>query len=467
MSIREKGYALLCCASLCAQDSKAERPLSVVVDLGADEMMTGTERTEGRMMSADVNTKGRRDRRQTSASLNAAGAKRVSTHNVGHLCVVSPVEVSQISGDFRSWVAKSNPAQPLFFTTCISQRMSFRGRGRGRGRGGARFGGPRLPSTLLDEVDATYGESKGSSSLTLGSSRSNGPARRKAERKAARNPEPPAEQKGKRRSADEAEPPRKRAREALVEQAVAEPLKKKGKEPDRNARAEPKTKEKAKTEKTEKKELVLPELAGGHVEDREIEWLEYMLKKEKAKDEDSDGLDGEISLLERLTKDLLDFADALGPGGRGLRKGEVSDGSDSELGSNLGDFLSDEDEDAERSDDNESGVEEGEEDGSEAEDAETSVTSDEQQVVDEEEGEEWAGIASDDSDGEEAGAATGDAVPTAEETAPAAGRYLPPHMRAAQLAEKAAGDSVKAAERVKLERKAQGLLNKWVQGCHR
>lgn len=41
-----------------------------------------------------------------------------------------------------------------------------------------------------------------------------------------------------------------------------------------------------------------------------------------------------------------------------------------------------------------------------------------------------------------------------------AGRYIPPHLRAAQLGEKAAADGAKVAERIKLERKAQGLLNK-------
>lgn len=46
-------------------------------------------------------------------------------------------------------------------------------------------------------------------------------------------------------------------------------------------------------QKKSKKELVLPQ-DDGDVEDREIEWLEYMLKKEKGGDGDlSDGLDGE------------------------------------------------------------------------------------------------------------------------------------------------------------------------------
>ena len=50
----------------------------------------------------------------------------------------------------------------------------------------------------------------------------------------------------------------------------------------------------AKKQKNSKRELVLPE-DDGDVEDREIEWLEYMLKKEKGGDGDlSDGLDGEL-----------------------------------------------------------------------------------------------------------------------------------------------------------------------------
>lgn len=54
----------------------------------------------------------------------------------------------------------------------------------------------------------------------------------------------------------------------------------------------------SKKQKKPKKELVLPE-DDGDVEDREIEWLEYMLKKEKAGDGDlSDGLDGELRRID-------------------------------------------------------------------------------------------------------------------------------------------------------------------------
>lgn len=135
----------------------------------------------------------------------------------------------------------------------------------------------------------------------------------------------------------------------------------------------------------------------------------------------------------------------MGPGGRGLRPGDVSDGSDDEMEDGLGDFLSDESEDVGDDDEEEEGSEEDEEDGSVADD-----------------GEEWGGIDSGESDdeSEESGGAADLPAETTAAATTAPTRYVPPHMRAAQLAEKAAGDSVKAAERVKLERKAQGLLNK-------
>lgn len=41
-------------------------------------------------------------------------------------------------------------------------------------------------------------------------------------------------------------------------------------------------------------------------------------------------------------------------------------------------------------------------------------------------------------------------------------KYVPPHMRAAQLAEKAQGSKEKNLSTQKLERKLQGLLNKYV-----
>jgi nucleolar MIF4G domain-containing protein 1 len=49
---------------------------------------------------------------------------------------------------------------------------------------------------------------------------------------------------------------------------------------------------------------------------------------------------------------------------------------------------------------------------------------------------------------------TDDPLPTS------AARYIPPHERAAQLEAKSRGDKAKELERAKLERKAQGILNK-------
>ncbi|KLT45053.1 ARM repeat-containing protein [Cutaneotrichosporon oleaginosum] len=100
------------------------------------------------------------------------------------------------------------------------------------------------------------------------------------------------------------------------------------------------------------------------------------------------------------------------------------------------------------------------EDGSEEEDGDGEVDlseSEEEGTAEVDEDEEWHGIAESDSGPEPRPEAKPAQPPT---PAPAPGRYIPPHLRAAQLAEKAAGDGAKAAERAKLERKAQGLLNK-------
>jgi nucleolar MIF4G domain-containing protein 1 len=89
-----------------------------------------------------------------------------------------------------------------------------------------------------------------------------------------------AKARGKRPASPEAEreePARKRGKTCSDEKApksAANPM----------SRAEAKEKR--------RKELMLPQ-DDGDVEDREIAWLEYMLKKEKG-DEDSDGLDGEL-----------------------------------------------------------------------------------------------------------------------------------------------------------------------------
>lgn len=73
------------------------------------------------------------------------------------------------------------------------------------------------------------------------------------------------------------------------------------------------------------------------------------------------------------------------------------------------------------------------------------------------EAEEWAGI----DDSIPRSPSSEDAPAQAALAEPA--KYIPPHLRAAALAEKAAGDEKKAEERRKLEKKTQGLLNKCVQ----
>lgn len=117
-----------------------------------------------------------------------------------------------------------------------------------------------------------------------------------------------------------------------------------------------------------------------------------------------------------------------------------------------------EDEEEDESEDEEKG----DEGGSEEETEEDNEVGD----VPEEDEEEWGGIADSDAESPTSEPANTEPVPAApaadDSEAPVPTRYVPPHLRAAQLAEKAAGDGARAAERAKLERKAQGLLNKYV-----
>ncbi|GMK55154.1 hypothetical protein CspeluHIS016_0202100 [Cutaneotrichosporon spelunceum] len=318
-----------------------------------------------------------------------------------------------------------------------------RGGGRGRGRGGS-FGsrGPQLPSTMLDEVEKVYGAAH----------RPNTVRGRKEERKAKRKGPPP------RQHEDEA--PRKKARPAAEEpsrlqdrKAAAEPKapKDKGKavaEPEA-----PKGRGKAKsgpekTDKKSKKELVLPE-EDGDVEDREIAWLEYMLKKEG----------GEEAGLEDGLDDILGFAERLEHGKLG--RDDLSDSDSDEDEAGMGEFdISESEENTEEDGSDEDGESgdggSGEEQEIDLSEGESGDDSQGEDAVDEEE--EWHGIAGPDSDSEPALEPASEAEPVdaeVEAPAPAAGRYVPPHLRAAMLAEKAAGDGARAAERAKLERKAQ------------
>lgn len=151
----------------------------------------------------------------------------------------------------------------------------------------------------------------------------------------------------------------------------------------------------------------------------------------------------------------MDFADVIGPGGSGLNQDEEDAESD-DMGSEMDDedLLSDDEEDL--SDEDEDGNSSADEEGSASDqdlNAEDDQDSDEdkddvQAEITAEGKEEWQGIESPTSPHEEEGAPV------------EATRYIPPHLRAAALAEKAAGDKGKIEERRKLDRKAQGILNK-------
>ena len=120
------------------------------------------------------------------------------------------------------------------------------------------------------------------------------------------------------------------------------------------------------------------------------------------------------------------------------------DEDDSELDLSLGEDASEADDASSNEEDD--GHSDDEEDDSEV-DKDEADSEDDSNLMEEEE---WKGI-----DGDvNAEQSTADDAPV-EPT-----KYIPPHLRAAALAEKAAGDEKKAEERRKLERKAQGLLNK-------
>lgn len=172
-----------------------------------------------------------------------------------------------------------------------------------------------------------------------------------------------------------------------------------------------------------------------------------------------------------LRADLLDFADIIGPGGSGLKQDMEEAESDDEDEMN-GDDVDGEDEDDDM-DEDDSDEEEGSIDLSE---------DDDEDIEDDEDQEVEAGSATGDgaNDRPRATSKTGAAresetvIETAEVpilidcveftdmqsagTEPS--RYIPPHLRAAALAEKSQENKAKSLNHVKLERKAQGLLNK-------
>lgn len=142
--------------------------------------------------------------------------------------------------------------------------------------------------------------------------------------------------------------------------------------------------------------------------------------------------------------DLLDFTEKLESGK--LDRGDLSDSDeDDDEDEEMGFGVSDDEVDLSEGED-----EEGDEGEDEDEDEDVDDSEEEEEEAESDEGEEQV----DPSDIGDGSPAEPEAVPT---------RYVPPHMRAAMLAEKAAGDSNKALERGKLERKAQGLLNKYIK----
>ncbi|WWC66159.1 uncharacterized protein I206_100060 [Kwoniella pini CBS 10737] len=308
-------------------------------------------------------------------------------------------------------------------------RGGFRGGGRG-GRGG--YGGPKLPSELREQFDVKYKSKRG-----------RGGFKNHDDRDSTRNERRPLD-KGKGRAL----PADSESDDQDEDEKPLPPSKKKMK-------TETQRKDEEQPEKKKKKlpELRLPDEMVDDAEDQEIEWLEYILKKEqgKGKEVDDDGLE-----------DLLDFADVVGPGGSGLKR----DGLDEEIDE-------DEDEDEDEDQDGEGGEDDSDDDMMDLD----GLDDLEGLGEDDEEGDGPEGEDDAETDLEEPNAATDLAnkdteqdnlihdetgTKSAIETTNIAGpsKYIPPHLRAAQLEENARGNKEKAEERIKLERKAQGLLNK-------
>jgi len=159
--------------------------------------------------------------------------------------------------------------------------------------------------------------------------------------------------------------------------------------------------------------------------------------------------------------DLLDFADLIGPGGKGLKRDrEDEDSEEDEDDDDLDlDLDLEADSDEEEDEDEEEGLEDSDMYDTDPDDLA------EKHGRPREPSELYGG--GDDEDEEEAEIDLSEDEPTdvkdeGDGTPVAATKYVPPHMRAAQLAEKAQGSKEKALSRQKLERKLQGLLNKLV-----
>lgn len=139
-----------------------------------------------------------------------------------------------------------------------------------------------------------------------------------------------------------------------------------------------------------------------------------------------------------LTKDILDFADIIGPGGSGLQ------GEEDDLG------LSEEEDFDESDEEDDDEVASGDDVSDDA----LGSDDEEEDAADVSDGHSMA-----EDDLEKQDAPTTSETSGTESAAPPQ-KYIPPHMRAAALAEKAAGDVKKVEERRKLDRKVQGCLNK-------
>jgi hypothetical protein len=193
----------------------------------------------------------------------------------------------------------------IYYTLSIVTMAQFgntRGRGGGRGgRGGGRGGrgggsnGPKLPAELRDKVDQTYGKSgnkKDRDFRRRNDGPDSGPSRDKDR----------GYEQSQRRESNRSERPRQEAGESSRAGPSRErsppPTKTKSTTSNPTAQSGKKAKEVVDDAppKKKKKELRLPNARTDDAEDGEIEWLEYTLRNEKGKEEESDGLDGECTL---------------------------------------------------------------------------------------------------------------------------------------------------------------------------
>ncbi|WVN89168.1 uncharacterized protein L203_104384 [Cryptococcus depauperatus CBS 7841] len=303
----------------------------------------------------------------------------------------------------------------------MSFRKSFSGgetAGKRRGgKGKGSYGGPKLPAVLMEQVDAKYG-SRGRRDTT-----------RKEKRKAARN--------DRRRPSQSYDLSRD-------ENSNQDDLQNDEQPPVKRIKIDKMEERKPKKEERKQK---LPELKlledDGDVEDREIEWLEYMLQKERKKSKDKEeGFD-----LDDGLEDLLSFTDTLGKDNLKRSKRELDSDADGEETSVLDDDVASDD---------------GEEDKKSNE-----------HIVDLKEDQEFRGFDVQSETGFQSSSSSHskvDGVDAGDNQTPeasqiligedATSKYIPPHLRAKALEKKALCNKQKAEGMLKLERKAQGLLNR-------